>query len=139
MGLRLKGVKGPNFTSTLISKRVIIFREPSTDQGTFGNLVLSSGKQFYTLELPDRGNKRGISCIPKGEYKVMWSYSSKFKRNMYLLANVRNRSGIRIHSANYAGDKKKGYKKQLYGCITMGKRKGILDGQRAILTLRSTR
>lgn len=39
---------------------------------------------------------------------------------MYLVTDVVNRSGIRIHSANYAGDILLGYKRDLLGCITMG-------------------
>lgn len=136
MGLRSKKVKGPNSTNMLISNAVLI-RKTGTEQGTFGKLV-HKDFECFTLELPNRGNKRGISCIPKGEYKAVWSYSPKFKRGMYLLTNVLNRSGIRVHSANYAGDSKKGYKKHLYGCIALGKRVGVLDGQKALLVSRPT-
>ena len=40
-------------------------------------------------------NKRYI--IPEGEYPVSTTYSPKFKRNLPLLSNVKNRSGIRVH------------------------------------------
>ena len=40
-------------------------------------------------------NKRYI--IPEGKYPVSTTYSPKFKRNLPLLSNVKNRSGIRVH------------------------------------------
>lgn len=139
MGLRSKKVKGQSsINMSTFRSLIVIFRNSSTDQGTFGRLVTPSGDQFYTLELPWRGNKRGISCIPKGRYNAIWNFSKKFKRNMYLISNVYRRSGIRVHSANYAGDAKRGYRKQLYGCIALGKRVGVLDGQKALLVSRPT-
>ena len=35
--------------------------------------------------------------IPKGKYPVSTTFSPKFKRNLPLLSNVKNRSGIRVH------------------------------------------
>ena len=40
-------------------------------------------------------NKRYF--IPEGKYPVSTTYSPKFKRNLPLLSNVKNRSGIRVH------------------------------------------
>ena len=40
-------------------------------------------------------NKRYL--IPEGKYPVSTTYSPKFKRNLTLLSNVKNRSGIRVH------------------------------------------
>ena len=40
-------------------------------------------------------NKRYL--IPEGKYPVSTTYSPKFKRNLPLLSNVKNRSGIRVH------------------------------------------
>ena len=40
-------------------------------------------------------NKRYL--IPEGKYPISTSYSPKFKRNLPLLSNVKNRSGIRVH------------------------------------------
>ena len=136
MGLRSKKDKDQSSTNTLMSKAdVYLVRGKSTDEGTFGELSVPN-KDFkcFTLELPDRDNKPNISCIlPKGIYEVKWCYSPSFRRNMYLLINTIGRSGIRIHSANYAGDDSRGYRKHLYGCIALGRKIGILDGQKAIL------
>ena len=40
-------------------------------------------------------NKRYI--IPEGKYPISTTYSPKFKRNLPLLSNVKNRSCIRVH------------------------------------------
>ena len=40
-------------------------------------------------------NKRYL--IPEGKYPVSTTYSPKFKRNLPLLSNVKNRSYIRVH------------------------------------------
>lgn len=45
--------------------------------------------------------------------------SNRFKKNMWLLLNVPNRDGIRIHSANYA--------RELNGCIALGMNIADLD------------
>jgi hypothetical protein len=112
--------------------KVQIVRVDTGDQGTFGKIYY---KQFvaFTGELPDRGNKSNVSCIPKGIYKCVWTYSPRFKRKMYLLENVKGRTGIRIHLANFMGDAEKGYKKQLNGCIALGENLGKMDGQKALL------
>ena len=116
---------------------IVTLRHISSDQGTFGILAVGSF-WCYTLELPWRNNASNYSCIPKGTYTVRWTYSPKFKRYMYLIDGVPHRSGIRIHSANYAGDVKKGYKSHLYGCLALGKKIGVLEGQKAILISRPT-
>ena len=66
---------------------------------------------FSTLELPYLKNKRNISCIPKGKYKVKKRYSDKFKNHFHIL-DVPNRDFILIHRGNYYT--------QLRGCILVG-------------------
>ncbi len=78
----------------------------------------------YSLERPlfFNGKANGVdnskteinesSCIIAGIYHVVWTYSPRFKREMYLLINVDKRAGIRIHSANDIND--------LHGCIGLG-------------------
>jgi len=73
-----------------------------------------------TLELPDKKNKRKVSCIPEGEYECDFTYSPHFKKHLYLVFAVDGRSGIRIHSANYT--------RQLLGCIALGNMHKDLDG-----------
>ena len=116
-------------------KRAELQRISSLDEGTFG-LIRYDDNKAYTGELPDRGNQPNLSCIPAGLYVCKWTYSPAFKRMMYIVANVVGRSGIRIHSANLMGDKTKGFKSQLYGCIALGEKLGTLGGQKAILISR---
>jgi len=117
--------------------RLKLKRLLKTDHGTFGMLIIPKrGFLCYTGELPWKENKSNISCIPKGVYECIWNRSPKFKKMMYLIKQVKNRNGIRIHSANFMGDRDKGFKYQLYGCISFGKRIAKMDGQLALLMSR---
>jgi len=87
----------------------------------------------FTGELPDRGNAPNLSRIPSETYLCKWTYSPAFKRMMYLVTGVDGRSGIRVHPANLMGDRTKGFKSHLYGCIALGNRIGTLGGQKALL------
>jgi len=116
--------------------RVEIFRLRRSDQGTEG-LLVSGDFHCRTLELPWRGNRRQISCIPPGTYNVEIRLSNKYGR-IYWVRNVPNRSYILIHSGNFAGDTSKGYKTHVMGCILLGKKSGYLGGQVAVLNSRIT-
>lgn len=107
-------------------------RIDSSDHGTFGILSVS-GLSWFSGELPDRDNKPNESCIPKRTYKAVWSFSPRFKRNMFLIESVPQRAGIRKHTANFMGDSSKGLKKQLNGCISLGLKLGWMEGQKALL------
>ena len=115
---------------------VYLFRMRSHDEGTEGILV-SNSFACKTLELPWRDNERSISCIPAGEYKTIIRVSPKYGR-CYWVTNVEGRSWILIHSGNWAGDVKKGFKTHVNGCILLGKKFGDLLGQRAVLNSRIT-
>lgn len=52
---------------------------------------------------------------------------------MYLLLGTDPRAGIRKHPANFMGDDRMGYRRQLNGCIALGERLGWMDGQKALL------
>ncbi len=112
-----------------------ISRLESTDEGTFGRLTFNDFNCF-TGELPWKDNRPNISCIPKGMYKCVWSYSNHFKRKMYEITSVPRRAGIRMHAANLMGDKSKGLGCQLDGCISLGSKLGRIDGQKALLLSR---
>jgi len=107
-----------------------------SDQGTEGVLLFNQ-THCYTLELPWRNNQRQISCIPPGNYDVEIRLSNKYGR-IYWVRHVPNRSYILIHSGNFAGDVKKGFKTHVMGCILLGKVMGYLGGQRAVLNSRIT-
>ena len=112
--------------------RLILTRLESTDHGTFGRIRIGS-EIFQTGELPWRDNQNDISCIPPGIYECTFNMSYRFKKRMYLLMNVNNRVGVRIHSGNLMGDKSLGYRCQLAGCISLGEKLGMIDGQKAVL------
>jgi len=113
-------------------KSAVLFREPSTDDGTFGVMTLDTGESFNALELPWRNNDNGLSCIPCGTYIFKWFNSPKHGW-CYEAQNVPVRSHIQIHSANFAGDVKKGKKSELLGCIALGTSVGMMRGQNAVL------
>ncbi len=109
---------------------IVLSRFETSDEGTFGRLNVLG---LYTGELPWRDNASNVSCIPEGTYPVIWTYSPRFKREMYLLVGTEPRAGIREHPANLMGDASKGYKAQLNGCIAPGERVGWIKGQKAVL------
>jgi hypothetical protein len=51
----------------------------------------------------------------------------------YWIGAVVDRKDIQIHSANWMGDKSKGFKSELLGCIAPGLDVGILAMQRAVM------
>lgn len=100
---------------------VKLVRYKKLEKQTLGLLYCSNDKtgedfQFDTLELPWLDNKRRISCIPTGEYKVIPRYSNKYGKHFHIL-DVPNRDLILIHVGNYY--------LQTLGCILVGD--GLLD------------
>lgn len=103
--------------------RLTLSRKPSSPSGTFGTL-----QGFVTLELPWKDNHPEVSCIPVGVYEVVWTKSPRLQRFTYEVTGVPGRNGIRFHSANWAH--------QLLGCIALGKERGVLNGEQAVLQSR---
>lgn len=114
--------------------QLLLVRHANTIDGMFGTLWADNAKLFDTIECSWRGNKSNISCIPAGKYVCTFSYSPRFKRMMYLVRNVKGRSGIRIHAGNVAGMRDRGLKSDFQGCIGLGMRRGTVFGQPAILS-----
>lgn len=92
--------------------RLTLQRIVDNGKCTLGRLALPSGFVVSTIERPWVQNKKGISCIPAGDYTCVMTLSNRFKKKLYILLEVPNRSGIRIHAANWAH--------QLEGCIALG-------------------
>ena len=111
---------------------VFLIRTESSAQGTFSQFAIKTFKAFGG-ELPSRNNQQGKSCIPAGTYICRWLYSNEHKRNIYHITNVPNRTDVEVHSGNYCGDKDKGFKSDVLGCLLLGKSIGLLDGQKAVL------
>lgn len=96
-------------------KKALLKRLIDTGKETLGVFSYYNGENiisFTSLELPWKDNQQDISCIPKGVYNIITTYSPKYKRNMWLVRDVEGRSGVRIHSANYFYD--------IEGCIALG-------------------
>ena len=113
---------------------VTLDRSPSGEQGTFGELSYF-GEVLNTAELPDLGNRRNVSCISEGDYPCRLVRSPRFG-TVYHVQGVPGRTGVLIHSGNYAGDRARGWRSHSHGCILPGLRLGRLGDQRAVLCSR---
>ena len=98
--------------------KVVISRTYGNTE-TRGHLVVFNGHnkllELVTIELPDNGNQRGVSCIPEGIYDTI-----KIVRPngdpAFLLLDVPGRDKIEIHKGNYVAGKKVDSE----GCILPG-------------------
>lgn len=80
---------------------------------TIGRMYLNGEYFCDTLEDAIRPVKiQNETAIPAGTYKVEVTYSPKFKRNLPLLVDVPNYTGIRIHEGSN--------KDHTSGCILVG-------------------
>ena len=102
---------------------------------TEGKMYIDGEYFCDTLEDKDRGlddtmsvkditkiKKHGVTAIPKGKYRVILSYSEKFKKILPEILCVKCFSGVRIHSLNFAS--------QSLGCVGIGYKSedGIIRG-----------
>lgn len=71
--------------------------------------------KVVTIELPDNGNQKNVSCIPEGKYEVH-KITSPSRGKCFHLQNVPDRSEILIHIGNYVA----GNKIDSKGCILPG-------------------
>lgn len=79
-----------------------------------------------TLERPWKNNQSNISCIPTGVYECKYTFSPRLLKYTYEILNVPNRTGIRLHSGNYAF--KLNGKPDIYGCILLGNGYNDING-----------
>ena len=96
---------------------------------TRGILTDSQDSEFllHTLELPWKGNRRSVSCIPVGVYTVRPFSGGRFV-DAYKVNDVPNRTAILFHVGNTTND--------IEGCILIGKSCGELGGDKAVLDSR---
>lgn len=97
-----------------------LVRKHMGENFTEGKLFINNGFECYTVEDKDRKlEKTGESakvqnqtCIPRGKYRVVISYSNRFKKNLLEILGVPFFRGIRVHSGNSSADTE--------GCIIVG-------------------
>lgn len=86
---------------------ILVQREVSRNEFTPGEMFINGEHFCWTLEdtvreVPDQPPVEwkifGKTAIPVGKYKVVINWSSRFKRQMIQVLNVRGFEGIRIHN-----------------------------------------
>lgn len=92
--------------------KLVLTRDVKTPAFTLGKMTCGD-LQLFTCEDAVREVKiPRFTAIPAGTYKVIITFSNRFKKHLPLLLDVPNFSGVRIHSGNTAGDTE--------GCILVG-------------------
>lgn len=100
-------------------------RKNRTELSTIGDLSIDGVFFCHTLEDKDRGlnsnmplpdimkvKVKGETCIPTGTYKIIYVWSDKHQRKLWLLVGVKGFVGIEIHIGNYPKD--------TLGCLLLG-------------------
>jgi hypothetical protein len=84
------------------------------DTHTIGKMYLDGQYECYTLEdVVRKGAKvNGQTAIPTGTYNLIINHSNRFNRDLPLLENVPNFTGVRIHAGNTSAHTE--------GCILVG-------------------
>lgn len=106
-----------------------VIREVKTEVSTIGSLFINGEFFCYTLEDKDRGLKQsdsllfintkkifGLTAIPSGFYKLIVNQSSKFKRMLPRILDIKGFDGVLMHRGNSADHS--------LGCILVGYKKG---------------
>ena len=115
--------------------KLTLIRKIFTDDFTIGELYIDDCFICETLEDKVRDLNKiedkvpGKTAIPYGIYKVILSWSNRFKKVLPEILGVQFFSGVRIHSGNTAADSK--------GCILVGKyyKDGVLVKSRECMSL----
>lgn len=80
--------------------------------GIQGFILINGVWQMHTLERTWEDNTPFISCVPAGDYNLVYEYSNKFKRGLYELKGVPGRTECKFHAIDFV--------EQLEGCIGPG-------------------
>ena len=105
----------PPTQSNLTSINLLLIRDTFSDKSTIGELFINGERFCDTLENPWINNKKNVSCIPRGEYKVRLRLARESASRDYLhllVEDVENRSYILFHIGNTPKDTS--------GCILLG-------------------
>ena len=106
-------------------KTVIIDRFKVTHNYSLGICYVKNedGSVQYigkSLERGWRNNQSRVSCVPPGVYPLKLEYSPRFRKHLWELYGVPNRSECKFHAANYW--------QQLNGCIAIGNNHKDING-----------
>lgn len=98
-------------------KTIQIIRYFQDQNQTLGDCTIfdENNKPIFSaisLERGWRNNQSNVSCVPLGTYNCVLEYSPRFKKDLWELKGVPNRSECKFHAANYWF--------QLNGCIALG-------------------
>lgn len=107
----------------------VIHRVLTGPDGTFGVFVFNGKPVCTTCENPWRDNRRNLSCIPDGKYRVTKYSGTKYK-DVWRINNVPNRSAILIHWGNTEIDSN--------GCVLMGNGYGNFNGLPGVINSKNT-
>jgi len=110
---------------------LILMHKSTSDSGTFGQLYFGSEFVCFTGELPWRENQSNISCIPERIYTVKPHVSPRFGKCLSV-GQTGSRTHVLIHAGNWCGDKSKGLKSDVKGCILTGSNIGNISSQKAV-------
>ena len=103
-----------------------LLRKWQVSESTLGELFDGSDRICFTLEDRVRPGDifqvkiPGKTAIPAGRYRMVITYSPRFKRDLPLLEDVPNFTASRIHAGNRAEDTE--------GCIIVGNAIGDVEG-----------
>lgn len=112
--------------------RLELKRKWLTREATVGELFINGQFECFILEdqtreipgIPvEQWKVKGKTAIPVGRYRVVITFSNRFKRDLPLLENVPGFAGIRIHPGNKAVDTE--------GCLLPGLDRKINEVQRS--------
>ena len=101
--------------------KLLVEREPTVEGVTLGSLFIDGHRFCDTLEDPirelpgvpvEKWKIKGETAIPQGTYRLVFSYSNRFKRILPEVLDVPGFSAIRIHSGNTIADTE--------GCLLVG-------------------
>ena len=106
-------------------KQFKLIRIAYISDGTFGVLFDEDTPFCLTLEREWNDNKRGESCIPRGEYICKRVSSPKFG-DTFEVCDVSGRSHILFHIGNIEDDS--------HGCIVTGEEYGEYKDKIAVLS-----
>lgn len=103
-----------NLRKVRLKVQIEVIRKLKLKDCQMGEMLVDGVHFAYTLEDVSRDIKvYGETAIPAGEYNVIVTMSTRFKKELPLLQDVVGFGGVRIHGGNTHKD--------TLGCILIGK------------------